>query len=66
MDGKAPPLAIAAAYTDEAFRHLLRTGETPGRRDLDVMDDVARARFAHLTADEVAALHTYLRTRAAQ
>ena len=34
LDGKAPPLAIAATYTDEAFRHLMKTGETPGKRAL--------------------------------
>ena len=29
LEGKAPPLLIAAAYPDDAFRQLLRTGETP-------------------------------------
>lgn len=62
LEGKAPPLAIAAAYTDEAFRHLLKTGETPGKRDLYLMDDVARARFVNFTSDEVDALHTFLRS----
>lgn len=64
MDGKAPPLAIAAAYTDEAFARLLRTGQTPGERDLYLMDDAARQRFVHLTDEEIAALHVYTRTLA--
>ncbi|MGV3516004.1 c-type cytochrome [Luteitalea sp.] len=62
MAGKAPPLAIAQTYTDEGFRHLMRTGETPGRRDLFVMDDTARARFAHFTDAEIQAVLTFLRT----
>jgi cytochrome c553 len=66
MDGRAPSLAVAAVYADEAFRHLLRTGETPGRRDLFVMDDVARARFAWFTDAEIEALHLYLRSLAAR
>lgn len=66
LDGRAPSLAIAAAYSDEAFRHLLRTGETPGKRDLYLMDDAARDRFTHLTDDEIDALHTYLRSFAAR
>ncbi len=62
LEGRAPPLAIAATYTDEAFRHLLRTGETPGKRPLYLMSETARARFAHLTDDEIAALLTFART----
>lgn len=65
LDGRAPPLSIAAGYSDEAFRHLMKTGETPGKRDLYLMDDVARERFSHFTDEEVTALHTYLRTLAA-
>ncbi len=62
LDGRAPPLAIAATYTDAAFAHLLRTGETPGQRQMYLMSDVARARFAHFTDDEIAALHAFART----
>ena len=61
LSGKAPPLAIGAAYTDEAFRTLLRTGRTPGERDLYLMDDAARERFAELTDEEIDALHAYTR-----
>lgn len=61
-----PPLTVAVAYTDAAFAHLMRTGETPGGRDLDRMDDTARARFSHFTDEEVASLYAYLRARAGQ
>lgn len=64
LDGKAPPLAIGTAYTDEAFRTLLRTGRTPGDRDLYLMDDTARQRFAVLTDAEIDALHAYTRALA--
>lgn len=64
LEGKAPPLAIGAAYTDEAFRTLLRTGRTPGDRDLYLMDDTARERFAVLTDEEIDALHAYTRALA--
>ena len=53
LEGKAPPLLIAAAYPDDAFRQLLRTGESLGKRDLYLMDDVARHRFAHFSDDEI-------------
>ena len=62
LEGKAPPLAIAATYTDEAFRHLMRTGETPGKRPLYLMGETARQRFSHLTDEEITALQTFLRT----
>jgi cytochrome c553 len=63
LEGRAPPLAIVQAYTDENFRHLLRTGQAPGGRDLYLMDDVARSRFSHLTDDEITAMLTFLRRR---
>jgi mono/diheme cytochrome c family protein len=60
-DGSTPDLRIAAAYAPGTFRHLLRTGEPQGGRDLRLMDDVARGRFRHLTDDEIHALYTFLR-----
>ena len=66
LDGKAPPLLIAAAYTDDAFRTLMRTGEALGKRDLYLMDDVARHRFSHFTDDEIAALHAFVKTMTAR
>lgn len=58
--GNMPNLAIAAAYTPEQFRTLLRTGEPRDRRELRLMDDMSRKRFQHLTDPEIEALHTYL------
>ena len=66
LEGKAPPLLIAAAYPDDAFRQLLRTGESLGKRDLYLMDDVAKHRFSHFSDDEITALHTFFRTPAAR
>jgi mono/diheme cytochrome c family protein len=59
-DFPTPDLAKAAAYTPEQFHRLMATGEPAIPRQLYLMDRVARARFSHLTADEVTALHTYL------
>lgn len=58
--GSTPNLAIAAAYTPEQFRTLLRTGTPRDGRELRLMDDMSRNRFQHLTDTEIEALHTYL------
>jgi len=60
---EAPNLAIVASYTPEEFETLMRTGEPRDGRDLNLMDDVARVRFSHLSNTEIAALHTYLSQR---
>jgi cytochrome c553 len=60
-DRNTPHLAIAAAYSDDAFVHLMRTGTAMGDRELRLMSDVARNRFAHFTDGEIRALHDYLR-----
>ncbi|HKJ17798.1 MAG TPA: c-type cytochrome [Xanthomonadales bacterium] len=58
-----PDLAIVAAYTDEDFRHLMRTGEAiGGRKDLGLMSIVAKDRFASFTHWELRDLLSYLRT----
>jgi cytochrome c553 len=64
--GQVPDLIVAAGYTREQFRHLMRTGEAPGGRRLRLMDQVARGRFAYLTPREVDAIHDYLIARAAR
>jgi cytochrome c553 len=56
-----PSLAIVASYSDSAFAHLMRSGKAMGEREVGLMSEVARARFAHFTDAEVAALHGYLR-----
>lgn len=59
-----PDLTIAAAYTFEDFARLMTTGEAAGGRELGVMSEVARGRFAHFTESEIAALHAFLEHRA--
>ncbi len=61
-----PDLAIVSAYTRDQFRHLLRTGEPVGGRRLELMAQVSRGRFAHLTGREVDAIYDYLAARAAR
>jgi mono/diheme cytochrome c family protein len=61
-----PDLRIVAAYTPEQFAKLMRTGLALGDRDTGFMSGVARERFSHFTGDEIAALHAYLRQRAAE
>jgi mono/diheme cytochrome c family protein len=56
-----PPLkAMARSYSLEDFRHLLRTGEGSGGRDLGLMSEVARSDFSHFTDGEIEAIHAYL------
>ena len=59
-----PDLAIAAAYTREDFRRLMRTGVAAGERQLDMMSGVARGRYAHFSDAEIDAVHAYLQARA--
>jgi mono/diheme cytochrome c family protein len=65
-DQAAPDLAIAAGYDLDQFRTLLRTGVPPGGRDLGMMREVALTDLHHYTDAEIAALHAYLRARAAR
>jgi cytochrome c553/cytochrome c5 len=55
-----PDLRIAAAYDLAAFKRLMRTGIAAGNRELKLMSEVARGRYAHFTDAEVEALHRYL------
>lgn len=59
-DGSAPNLAVAAAYSIENFKMLMRTGVPIGDRELDLMAYVAVRRFSNFTDEEIGALHTYL------
>lgn len=58
-----PALAIVAGYDFVRFKHLLRTGEPPDRRDLGDMSQVAREAFVHFRDDELADLYVFLRER---
>lgn len=60
----SPPLTIAAAYSREAFARLMRTGVALGGREVGLMSEVSRGRFAFMTDDEVSALHAYLESLA--
>jgi hypothetical protein len=60
LDGRAPTLGIVTAYSEDQFRHLLRTGEPMMSRPLYLMSEAARSRFVHLTDDEVGALYAHL------
>lgn len=57
-------LMIAGAYDLEAFRHLLRTGEPPLKRDLGIMSQTAREDLKVFSDEEIDALHAYLAERA--
>ena len=64
-NGAEPPdLTIAGAYDFDQFRTLLRTGKTPGNKQLGLMKEVAEKDFVHLKDEEIKALHDYLRARA--
>lgn len=63
--GSPPDLRIAAAFPPDDFARLMRAGTGLGGRELGLMKEVALGRFAYLTDDEVAALHAYLSTLAA-
>jgi mono/diheme cytochrome c family protein len=60
----APPLAVATGYTEEQFRHFLRTGDALGGRTLGLMSEMAQRRFANFTDDEVGAVYAFLKTLA--
>lgn len=61
----APDLRIAAGYSRDQFMQFMRTGKALGNRELELMSDVARSRFSHLTNDEIDQLYAYLLARAA-
>jgi cytochrome c553 len=58
---RAPSLALIAAYSPEAFRHFLRTGEALGGRELETMSAVAREAFSLFTDQEIADIYAFLR-----
>jgi cytochrome c553 len=58
---RAPSLAVVAAYAPGAFRHLLRTGEALGGRDLGLMSRVSRNAFSLFTDEEISDIYIFLR-----
>ena len=63
-DGDTPDLRIAAAYSADQFRRLARKGIALDGTERELMTTIARTRMSFLTDDEIAALHTYLKTLA--
>jgi cytochrome c553 len=57
----SPSLRILAGYNLDQFKHLLRTGEPVGGRELGLMRQVARDAFVHFRDDELVDIYTYLR-----
>ena len=51
---------VAKAYSADAFARFMRTGIAAGERELRLMSKMARTRFSHFTAGEIAALHAFL------
>ncbi len=60
----SPSLAVVAAYSPDAFAHLMRTGVALGGRLLPVMSPRAQRNLSSLTDEEIAALYSYLRALA--
>ena len=63
-DGGGPDLIVLMGYDETAFRHLMSTGKALGERELPMMSDVARTRFAYLANEEVGDLWAFLRRMA--
>jgi cytochrome c553 len=62
---KAPSLAVTKGYSAEDFARLMSTGVGVGDRTFELMTPTAKARFSHLTAEEVGAMYAFLRERPA-
>jgi len=59
-----PDLNVVGAYSREDFRRLMRTGVAMGGRQVGLMSEVARGRYARFTDAEVDAIYDYLSARA--
>ena len=60
---KSPPLTVAKSYSLEQFGRLMHDGVGLGDRTFGLMTPTSKARFSHLRADEVSAMHAYLQSR---
>lgn len=58
-----PDLGLVAAYERADFVHFLRTGKAAGGRELPLMSETARLRFAHFSDAEIGAIYDYLAER---
>jgi cytochrome c553 len=59
----APSLVVAKSYSAQQFARLMHDGIGTGDREFELMTRTAKARFSHLTADEVQAMYEFLRSR---
>ena len=57
---KAPSLVLAKGYSNDDFARLMYTGIGLGGRTFELMTPTAKARFAHLTPDEIEAIRSFL------
>jgi cytochrome c553 len=55
-----PSLRIIAAYSEEDFTKLMKTGKPVGDRELKMMGGVARWRYSRFTDNEIKAIYEYL------
>jgi len=58
-----PDLMVRGGYSRRQFHALMRTGDTPSGRELDLMSETARLSFSHFTDAEIDALYDYLNAR---
>lgn len=59
-EDNTPDLIIISAYTEESFRHLMKTGLALGERELELMSSVARSRFSNFSDQELSDLYAFL------
>jgi cytochrome c553 len=59
-EAKAPSLIVAKGYSADDFSRLMYTGIGLGGRTFELMTPISKARFAHLTPDEIEAMRGYL------
>ena len=62
-EAHAPSLVLIKGYTADDFARLMRDGVGTGAREFELMTPTAKARFSHLTADEVQAVYEFLQSR---
>jgi hypothetical protein len=56
----SPPLLIAKAYKEGQFVKFLKTGKALGDRELEMMSETCRKRFANYSEDEIKSIYAFL------
>jgi cytochrome c553 len=59
----APSLVAIKSYSAEQFARLMHDGVGVGEREFELMTPTAKARFSHLTPDEVQSVYEFLQLR---